>query len=51
VCDEGVVWDHYGGSENRRGHENGVTVDLLHGEGRQDTKLNVDAGKRGRLLL
>jgi len=32
VCDETVVWDHYGGREDRGGDEDGVAVDLLHGE-------------------
>lgn len=32
VCHETVVWDHYGGREDRGGHEDGVAVDLLHGE-------------------
>lgn len=39
VCDEAVVWDHYGGREDRGGHEDGVAVDLLHGEGRGDDLL------------
>lgn len=32
VRDETVVRDHYRGRENWRGHEDGVAVDLLHGE-------------------
>lgn len=32
VRDETVVRDHDGGREDRRGHEDGVAVDLLHGE-------------------
>lgn len=32
VRHETVVWDHYGGREDRGGHKDGVAVDLLHGE-------------------
>lgn len=32
VAHEAVVRDHDGGREDGRGHEDGVTVDLLHGE-------------------
>lgn len=32
VCDEAVVRDHDGGREDRRGDEDGVAVDLWHGE-------------------
>lgn len=43
--DEGVVWDHYGGSENGGGHQHGVAVDLLHGE-RGDRLLQAVSEKR-----
>ena len=39
VCDESVVWDHDGRREDRGGHEDGVAVDLLHGERRGDDLL------------
>lgn len=39
VCDETVVRDHDGGCEDRRGYEDGVAVDLLHGERRGDDLL------------
>lgn len=39
VRDETVVWDHYGGREDRGGHEDRVAVDLLHGERRGDDLL------------
>lgn len=39
VCDDIVVWDHYGGGEDRGGHEDGIAVDLLHGERRGDDLL------------
>lgn len=32
VAHEAVVRDHDGGREDGRGHEDGVAVDLLHGE-------------------
>lgn len=32
VCDETVVRDHHRRRKNRRGHQNCVTVHLLHGE-------------------
>lgn len=34
VCDETVVWDHDGGCEDGGGNEDGIAVDLLHGERR-----------------
>lgn len=39
VAHEAVVRDHYGGREDRRGHEDGIAVDLLHGELRGDNLL------------
>lgn len=39
VGDETVVRDHYGGREDWGGHEDGVAVDLLHGERRGDDLL------------
>lgn len=39
VSDETVVRDHDGGSEDRRGNEDGVAVDLLHGERRGEDLL------------
>lgn len=39
MCDEGVVRDHDGGREDGGGHQHGVAVDLLHGEGRGDERL------------
>lgn len=50
VGDEAVVWDHYRGCEDRRGHEDGVAVDLLHGKRGSDDLLlqrvsvNIKAG-------
>lgn len=32
VADEAVVRDHYRGREDWGGHQDGVAVDLLHGE-------------------
>lgn len=39
VGDEAVVWDHYRGREDWRGHQDGVAVDLLHGKRRSDDLL------------
>lgn len=39
VCDEGVVRNHYRGREDWGGHEDGIAVDLLHGERRADDLL------------
>lgn len=48
VGDEAVVWDHYRGREDRRGHQDGVAVDLLHGKRRSDDLLlqRVSEGER-----
>lgn len=49
VAHEAVVRDHYGGREDGRGHEDGVAVDLLHGElGGDDLLLQCVSARRGR---
>lgn len=49
VAHEAVMRDHNGGREDGRGHEDGVAVDLLHGELRGDDLLlqRVSARREG----
>lgn len=48
VGDEAVVWDHDGGREDWRGHQDGVAVDLLHGKRRGDDLLLQRVSGDGR---